>query len=291
MDLTQFKKLTDGLAGWEMQRQSERRANKSFQRILRQTTPCDGASVAAVRAWIKDVELASNELGTNEVINVAAGTAAGPLRWELERYPKSHTSRSVARSAIPWNDVKEHLRKSFLPVDEQSALREEVEQTKQSAYELEAEYSRRFRELADAAYPSDTRNEDKQRLLIKAFARGFKSDSLARKLVETGNPSTIDDAIDKVSGYSARKDAYSRLNRQEEPMDVSQVNSTRPPPETNLPTLHEQLERIQTRLAKLETTKTPKVGWVSRDAGSRRQGQESAVYCVVQFKPHAVGRI
>ena len=31
----------------------------------------------------------SNELGTHEVINVAAGTAAGPLHWELERYLKN----------------------------------------------------------------------------------------------------------------------------------------------------------------------------------------------------------
>ena len=54
--------------------------------------------ITAVRAWIKDVELASNELGTHEVINVAAETAAGPLCWELERYPKSHTSSSVASS-------------------------------------------------------------------------------------------------------------------------------------------------------------------------------------------------
>ena len=66
-----------------------------------------------------------------EVINVAASTAADPLRWELDRYQKSHTSSSVARAAIPWNDVKEHLRKYFLHVDKQSALMEEVEQTKQ----------------------------------------------------------------------------------------------------------------------------------------------------------------
>ena len=48
----QFKELTDGLAGWERQRQSERRADKAFQRILQQTTPCDGASISAVRSWM-----------------------------------------------------------------------------------------------------------------------------------------------------------------------------------------------------------------------------------------------
>ena len=120
MDSSQFKELTDGLAGWGMQRQSERWADKAFQRILRQTTPCDGASVAAVRAWIKDVKLARNKLGTHKVINVAAGTAC----LELGRYLKAHTSNSVARAAMPWNDVKEQLRKSFYHVDEQSARRE-----------------------------------------------------------------------------------------------------------------------------------------------------------------------
>ena len=54
----QFKELTDGLAGWERQHQTERRADKTVQRILRQTTFCDGASISAVRGWIKDDKLA-----------------------------------------------------------------------------------------------------------------------------------------------------------------------------------------------------------------------------------------
>ena len=54
--------------------------------------------------------------------------------------------------------MKAHLRVAFLHVDEDSALRDEVEKTRQSAYEPEASFSRRFREVADAAYPTEAQN-------------------------------------------------------------------------------------------------------------------------------------
>ena len=47
-----------------------------------------------------------------------------------------------------------------------NALRDEVERLKQKAYDSEAAYSRRFREMADAAYPEPC-NEDKERILVK----------------------------------------------------------------------------------------------------------------------------
>ena len=62
-----------------------------------------------------------------------------------------------------------------------------MEKTSQSAYEVEASFSKQFRKVADAAYPIDARNDDQNRILIRAFARGQHSDELARKLVEEGN--------------------------------------------------------------------------------------------------------
>ena len=126
--------------------------------------------------------------------------------------------------------MKAHLQTSFLNVDESSALRDEVEKTRQSAYEPEASFSRRFREVADAAYPGEGRNEDQNRILIRAFARGLRSDELARKLVEEGNPTPLEEAFTTLAGYSARKDAYARLSQHEEPMEVAPVNPASPRP-------------------------------------------------------------
>ena len=89
---------------------------------------------------------------------------------------------------MPWADVKTHIRTSFPNVEESSALRDKVEKTRQSAYEPEASFSRQFREVADSAYPVDARNDDQNRILIRVFARGQRSDELARKLVEEGIP-------------------------------------------------------------------------------------------------------
>ena len=79
---------------------------------------------------------------------------------------------------MPWTELKEHLLASFLHVDEASALRDEVEKTSQSAYEPEEGYNRRFREVADAAYPVTLRNDDQHRILIRAYqSKGSESNT------------------------------------------------------------------------------------------------------------------
>ena len=259
MDPAQFEEYTDGMAVLETTRTLRRHHEQCKQALIRQTTPCVGTSPAGVRAWFKDIELAGAEVGADNQIEVAARTAAGSLRWELERYIAgvlATNDQINARFNVPWADVKAHLRTSFLNVDESSALRDEVEKTRQSAYEPEASFSRRFREVADAAYPGEGRNEDQNRILIRAFARGLRSDELARKLVEEGNPTTLEEAFSTLAGYSARKDAYARLSRHEEPMEVAPVNPASPRPvvarddqttATLLKKLLQSQERLQTK--------------------------------------------
>ena len=269
MDPAQFKEYTDGMAVLETTRTLRRHHEQCKQALIRQTTPCDGTSPAGVRAWFKDIELAGAEVGADNQIEVAARTAAGSLRWELERYIAgvlATNDQINARFNVPWADVKAHLRTSFLNVDESSALRDEVEKTRQSAYEPEVSFSRRFREVADAAYPGEGRNEDQNRILIRAFARGLRSDELARKLVEEGNPTTLEEAFSTLAGYSARKDAYARLSRHEEPMEVAPMNPASPRPvvarddqttATLLKKLLQSQERLQTKVAKLEAQARP----------------------------------
>ena len=237
--------------------------------LIGQTTPCDGTSLADVRVWFKDIELAGAEVGAENKIKVAARTVAGSLRWELERYIAgvlATNDQINVRFNVPWADVKAHLRTSFLNVDESSALCDEVEKTRQSAYEPEASFSRQFREVADAAYPGDGRNEDQNRILIRVFARGLRRDELARKLVEEGNPITLEEAFTTQAGYSARKEAYAQLIRHEEPMEVAPVNPTPSRPvvardeqttNTLLKKLLQSQERLRTKVAKLEAQARP----------------------------------
>ena len=84
-------------------------------------------------------------MGAENQIEITARTAAGSLRWELERYITGvlATNKAIkARFNVPWADVKAHIRASFLNVDESSALHDEVEKTRKVCMS---------RELASAA--------------------------------------------------------------------------------------------------------------------------------------------
>ena len=314
MDPAQFKLYTDGLANLETTRARQdslrnvkRREEQIVQALVRQTSACDGTSTAGVRTWFKEIELAGAEAGTEHIIEIAARSAAGSLRGELERYKKKRLTAPTAlnsRFKVPWAEVKAHLRGAFLHVDKDSALRDEVEKTRQSAYEPEASFSRRFREVADAAYPTDARNEEQNRILIRAFARGLRSDELARKLVEEGNPTSLEDAFETLAGYSARKDAYARLSRHEEPMEVAPVNPSPPRPQvapestTTVSLLKKVLqsqERLQTKVAKLEAQTVPRSASAAPSARPTyrdgRQGQprssprDTTSNCTPEGKP------
>ena len=151
MDPAQFKLYTDGLANLETTRARQdslrnvkRREEQIVQALVRQTSPCDGTSTAGVRTLFKEIELAGAEAGTEHIIEIAARSAAGSLRGELERYIKKRLTAPTAlnsRFEVPWAEVKAHLRGAFLHVDEDSALRDEVEKTRQSAYEPETDDS------------------------------------------------------------------------------------------------------------------------------------------------------
>ena len=92
----------------------------------------------------------------------------------MERFISEYmTTHSSARDDVPWEAVKEHISASFLHIDEASALRDELEKTNQSAYEPEAGYNRRLREVADPAYPTADRNDDQNRILIRAYTGDY----------------------------------------------------------------------------------------------------------------------
>ena len=102
-------------------------------------------------------------------------------------------------------------------------------------YDTIPQYSRKFHEIACAAYPPDRRNEDQNRVLIKYFARGLSSDNMARKLFENlTHPAVLEDTMIMVARLNERQDAYHRLGRVEEAMEVG--------------ALHHSVDKEQTKL-------------------------------------------
>ena len=115
-------------------------------------------------------------------------------------------------------------------------------------------------------YPTAHRNADQERFLIRAFARGLKSNELARKLVEQ-SPATIEAAFVDVTRFCERQDAYTLLGRDEQPMEVGMMG--KPPSDSTMPlikmidSLSSTVEKLTTKIAKIEA-RSP----ASRDAST-----------------------
>ena len=259
--------------------------SKLLAKVIRQTSFADGHSAPATRVWLDEIQLAQNRLGPNHTIEVATSTVTGSLRREIELFiHNKEVVDKVDRNAIPWEEVRAHITRNFLNVDEQAAQRDQVESTSQAAFETEASYCRRFREVAQAGYPHDLRNADQERLLIKSFARGLKSPTVAVKMIERANPETLTDAMSWLAVYSERADAVSRLGlatSHDEPMEIGSVPMPSAP--VQVKTKQEEMmdrvlqgqERLMTKIAKLEIKQQPhhKYGQPDKQKNSQSQGQ------------------
>ena len=135
---------------------------------------CDGSTTRRLRQWFRDVELTIPY--TKRTLFVAAQTAEGALRVELERF----LDTAEDRRTVEWNVLKTHLTTTFLSKHEADRMRDEIEKVQQGAYETTAAYGRRFREAADLGYPKDNRNVDQQCTMLGAYLRGMRD----RKVVE-----------------------------------------------------------------------------------------------------------
>ena len=144
--------------------------------------------------------------------------------------------------------------------DEMQSLRDEVERTHQTLYDTIPQYSRKFREIAYAAYSPDRRNEDQNRALIKYFARGLTSDDMARKLFENlAHPAVLEDAMIMVARLNERQDAYQRLGSVEEAMEVGALHHPVDKEQTKtkeltLDALNKTVERLNTKIAKFRSS-------------------------------------
>ena len=262
--------IVDGLVQVCANDRARRDERSAVTDLVNQTTKCDGLSTAATRNWIREIELAFQRVGQAHIISIVSKTVTGPLRFEIERvitaWIANPNNNLANREVVPWGDLRQHISEAFLNIDEAAALRDEVDKLKQSTYETIAAYSRRFREVADAAYPVGQRNADQHRILVKAYAKGLQSNTIARKLVEEGDPQELEQAITMAARLSERRHAYDRLGREEEPMEVGHI--TKAPEvavasavlktslEEKLEKLLSSQEKIHTRIAKLEARGT-----------------------------------
>ena len=252
---------------------------KVTAKLLKQTTFADGSSDVSTRVWIDDMNLAYSRVGDQHIIDLVTSSVTGSLRKEVELFiQNAWNTNHIARDAVPWMEMRDHVIKTFLNIDEAAALRDSIDNLRQSTFETEASFTRRFRELAQKAYPVP-RNVDQSRILVKAYARGLRSTSMAVKMIEHSNPQTLPLAMVWVADFCERNDVVSRLGlrpvneRDEVPMEIATLPLPNPPscpPDTTQDMLSKLLrsqDRLMYKVAKLEAGQKNGQGAANQHAG------------------------
>ena len=232
------QKMSDAAA---VKRHEEEKSREEVKIWIKKTSQCDGSTVSAMREWLMDIDLVHENFGDSRVIqtlDVATTVATSSLRREILRIMKE-------TPGIKWREVREKLQNRFLSINENEALRQNLEKLKQSQTESVANFCRIFRDAAEQAYPPLSRNEDQQRLILRYFLQGLKSNELAKRLNNEGRPNTIEEALKLVAQYEEDADRYRRLERIEEPMEIGSANKNRDD-------LQRIIEKLNTKIAELE---------------------------------------
>ena len=111
--------------------------------------------------------------------------------------------------------------------------------------------NRKFRDLAEQAFPVEHCSNDQIKELIKCYIRGLSSKDTARSVLRS-SPTSITEAMSTAVDTDEVEDALHRLgHRQEEPMDISSL-VPKVQQKVSMESLARQLEKMSTKIAKLE---------------------------------------
>lgn len=227
--------------------------NRTVDQLVAASRHADGCSHVATRAWIQDMDLASERVGVRGIVEVVSRTVQGALRHAVEAFIQAQAG---PRAGVAWAAIHAEVVRHFLSTDEEAALRDVVEgQLTQDPHEAVNTYARRYQEAAARAYPVARRNVDQHRLLVRHFLGGLRDLEIARSVIRADDPHTLDDAVLHVAQLCTRDDAFERLKRQRkprgEPMEVDAVKPAAADPwknkmETALSAVADAVNRLST---------------------------------------------
>lgn len=265
------------------QLQDNERAEKKAETEAKAIPPCDGMDQEALRSWIREVDMSRES--TPLTLYVAKLASRGSLKRSIAIFKSMFTNSADAT----WERCKTHIEKIFLSPRENDRMKDELKTIKQGAYESIPAYCMRFRELAEEAYKTVTdpfglpvpRHKEIEDIILDAFVAGLYQDSMAERLINFGEPKTYLEAIAKVSEYDANNSRLSitrrlQRTRQEEPMDISAVNT--PPKNDDISELKRQVCGLTSQFTKLMATmkqtstqaaETPRAGYDIRQRQDR----------------------
>lgn len=157
-----------------------------------------------------------------------------------------------------WQNFRTHLLESFVTADVGLAQQRELRSCQRMPGEAVLSYNRRFKEIADDAYPLP-RNAEQTAILIQAYAKGLKDDRLREKIVTPNRPDNLQVAMQRVQALESKVENLAWIGVYHEPMEIDVVSATRPHEKTTStpkPT-YNQVEKdvhsLKTQYGKLES--------------------------------------
>ena len=109
--------------------------------------------------------------------------------------------------------------------DEQDELQEKLNKLTQAPSESTAAFNRRFKIIADEAYPTPLRNLDQQQIILKAYLKSLSYVQIKRPIVHS-EPLTLEAAMFKAVQTEQFEKRLNALEPTIEPMDISAVQKT-----------------------------------------------------------------
>ena len=251
MNDQQFKAYLESQEIWRREDEQKRSEKDYLNDLVSNMIKTDGGNLEEFRRWATRVKSNAALLQDNgAAIQLMLRTTLGPLKDEMDRYILDFVNLNPGKNRldVPCLDLLHYLQRSFLPNNDMDHIRESMESLRQRSGESLRVFNRKFRDLSELAFPLDRRTEDQIKQLIRFYIKALNSRDIARAVLRS-SPSSLTDAMSTAVDSDEVEDALQRLgHRIEEPMDVSAAA----PPQTTLDTLSKQLERLTTKIAKVE---------------------------------------
>ena len=193
---------------------------------------CDGSSQSALREWLRQLRLiectqAKDSLYRGEVI---FQTASGSLYESYRTFVASTPNCTIAA-------VLAHIQSTYLGEDENDVLLTELKKVKQKQGEDLPQYNLRFERAANIAFPRPTAAD--QKTMVNLYLRNARKSSTIDRIFQLDPfPTTLAVAMTNTRVFWEQKKRQERIqreskaeeiaNRQEESMDISPTEHTKP---------------------------------------------------------------
>ena len=255
MNEQQFKTYLESQVLWRREDEQKRSEKDYLNDLVTNMIKTDGGNMEEFRRWANKVRSNAAMLQDNAAaVQLMLRTTLGSLKDEIDRYILEFVKLNTGKSRldVPCIDLLNYLRKSFLPNNDIDVVRESLDTLRQSPRESLRAFNRKYRDLAEVAFPVEQRSEDQTKLLIKTYIKSLSSRDTARATLQA-SPTNLTEAMATALESDELEDTLQHLgHRLEEPMDISLV---KPNIQTQMPWDHlsKQLDKMNNKIARLET--------------------------------------